>query len=84
MPFGMGRAGWLMWPYFAEWLGCWYPYGSSYGASYTGVPGSYGISYPYSPMSKEDEIEYLQGEAKMLKQEYDRIKARLKDLQKMK
>lgn len=74
MPFRMGRAGWLMWPYFAPWLGYPYPYGSPYAAP----------PYSYSPMTKEEELTYLQEQAKMLKQEYDRISARLKELQKAK
>ncbi len=78
MPFGMGRAGWFMWPYFAPWPWSWYPYGSPY------VPRPYAPPYSYSPMTKEEELTYLQEQAKMLKQEYDRISARLKELQKAK
>lgn len=84
MPFGMGRAGWSMWPYFVQWLEYWYPNSTPYAGrySYTHVP--YVPSYSYSPMTKEEEVGYLQDQAKMFKQEYDRINARLKELQKAK
>ena len=74
MPFGMGRAGWVIWPYFTQWFSWWYPFGSLYASSCTDVQGTRGGSL-YSPASKEEEIELLQEEAKKLKQEYDRIKA---------
>jgi hypothetical protein len=72
MPFGMGPAGWFMWPYFVQW---------AYGYPYS-IP--YAPPYSYIPMTKEAEITYLQDQAKALKQEYDRIKARLKKLQEAK
>ena len=83
MPFGMGRAGWFMWPYFAQWAGYWYPFVPSIGPhSYATFP--YASSYLYAPMAKEEEVAYLQEQAKMLKQEYDRINSRLKEIQKAK
>ncbi|KPJ51284.1 hypothetical protein AMJ40_00300 [candidate division TA06 bacterium DG_26] len=83
MPFGMGRAGWFMWPYFAQWVGYWYPFVPYIGPhSYATFP--YASSYPYAPMAKEEEVAYLQEQAKMVKQEYDRISSRLKELQKAK
>lgn len=85
MPFGMGPAGWFMWPYFAQWLGYWYPYGgTSYVTPYVYASTPYGVPYSYAPMTKEEEVAYLQDQGKILKQEYDRINARLKELQKAK
>jgi hypothetical protein len=71
MPFGMGRAGWLMWPYFAQWL----QYSHRFAA-----PHAAPCFYP--SMTREETIAYLQEQAKMLKREYDRINTRLKELQK--
>jgi len=84
MPFGMGPWGWLIWPYWAQWLGYWYPW-SLYGAPYYGYPyyGYTGYGAPYAtPMTKEQETTMLQDQAKALQQELDRINARLKELQK--
>lgn len=79
MPFGMGPAGWFLWPYFPQWT-YWRPYSGPYASPY-----SYALYAPYShiPMTKEEEITYLQDQAKVVKQDYDRIKARLKELQKV-
>lgn len=68
MPFGMGPAGWFMWPYMAQWLQYWYPY---YGIPY---------SYPFAPLSKEQEVAMLKDQARVLKDQLDRINARLKEL----
>ena len=81
MPFGMGPAGWFMWPYWAQWLRYWYPW-SWYGVPYYGYTG-YGLPYA-PPMTKEQETAMLQDQAKALQQELDRINARLKELQKEK
>ena len=78
MPFGMGPAGWFMWPYWAQGLMSWYPW-SWYGLPYYGYTG-YGLPYA-PPMTKEQEIAMLQDQAKALQQELDRINARLKELQ---
>lgn len=84
MPFRMGRAGWFMWPYFAPWLGYSYPYNTLYTGPYSYPPAPYAPPYSYSPMTKEEEVTYLQEQAKIVKQQYDRINARLKELQKVK
>jgi len=83
MPFGMGPWGWFVWPYLAQWMGYGYPLFGGYpwyGAPYPGYPG-YGTLYGYPQMSKEEEISMLREQAKTLKQELDRINARIKELQ---
>lgn len=70
MPFGMGPAGWFLWPWFAQWLSYyWYPWG-------------YG--FPYPPLSKEQEISMLEDQARALQGQLDRITARLQELRKAK
>ncbi len=64
MPFGMGPAGWFMWPWFAQW---WYPW---YRAFY----------WPYPPLPKEQEMAMLEDRARFLREELERIEARLKEL----
>ena len=70
MPFGMGRAGWLMWPYFSQWLQYWHQFATPHP-----------VSYSHSPMTREETVACLQEQAKMLKREYERINVRLKELQ---
>jgi len=73
MPFGMGRAGWLMWPYFTQWPGYWLPSVAPY------VP-----PHSHSSVGKEEMVAYLQERAKMLKREYDWINSRLREIQEIK
>jgi hypothetical protein len=75
MPFGMGPAGWLIWPYWAQWMYPWYP---GYGAPYAGHPG-YGLYYP--PPSREQELGMLRDQAKIMEDELARIRSRIDELQ---
>jgi len=79
MPYGMGPAGWFMWPYWARGMGYSYP---GYEAPYYGYPG-YGAPYA-PPITKEQEITMLQDQAKMLEEQLKQINARLEELQKTK
>lgn len=80
MPFGMGPAGWFMWPYMAQWLQYGYPYyGYSYGTPFYGYPG---YIAPYPSMPKEQEISMLQDQAKAMEDELNRIRLRIEELQK--
>jgi len=74
MPFGMGPAGWFLWPWFAQWF------------SYYWYPWWYRMPYwfPYSPLTKEQEISMLEDQARILQGQLDQINARLKELQKTK
>jgi hypothetical protein len=78
MPFGMGPAGWLvMWPYMAQWMQYWNPW---YGQN---VPYyGYGYAYPYAPMTKEQELNMLKNQMKVLENELKQIKSRMTELQK--
>jgi len=79
MPFGMGPAGWFMWPYVAQWMSYWWPYGG-YGWRFPGYGIPYGFPSPYAPMTKEQEMGMLREQAKILQAELDRVNARLKEL----
>ena len=67
MPFGMGPAGWFVWPWFAGWLyWWWYPW--------------YRFFWPYPPLSKDQEMAVLEERARFLRGELERVEARLKEL----
>lgn len=71
MSFGLGPAGWFMYPQFIN------PYLSGYPRfPYWGFPG-YGYGYP---MTKEQERGILEQDAKALEAELDRIQKRLEEL----
>ncbi len=70
MPFGMGRAGWYMWPQM------------SYLRMY-GPPWLYAPCWPYSPFpSREDEEQFLKEQASILENQLDQITKRLEELKK--
>jgi hypothetical protein len=78
MAFGLGPAGWFMYPGFIN------PYLYGYPRfPYGGLPG-YGYGYPgygYGyPMTKEQERGMLEQDAKALEAELDRIRKRLEEL----
>ncbi len=79
MPFGMGRAGYYMWPYIAQWMSYWPAWYGSYGPYY-----GYGLPYAYAPMPKDQEINMLEAQKKMLEDELTHINSRLTELQKSK
>lgn len=70
MPFGIGPAGWYAWPYLAYGMRQWYP----------------SLSYPHyaSPwfFTKEEEKDFLEGQANILEDQLDQIKKRLEELKK--
>lgn len=72
MAFGMGSAGWYTWPYTAYWMRQRYPYGF----------------FPYyaSPwfFTREEEEDFLKGQANILEDQLAQIKKRLEDLKKQK
>jgi hypothetical protein len=72
MPFGMGPAGWFMWPYLAQWMRYCYPgYGPFHWA-------------PYPPMSEEEEKAMLEQQKKILEKQLAQINKRLTELKKTK
>ena len=73
MPFGMGPAGWWMWPYAAQSMSHWYPW-----------YGPYWSPLPYAPMTKEQETAMLEDQAKVLEDQLAEIKSRLAELEKAK
>ncbi len=73
MPLGMGPAGWWMWPYTTQWMSPWHPW---YGAHWP--------SFPYAPMTDEQETAMLQDQAKLLEDQLAQIKSRLAELRKAK
>lgn len=70
MPFGMGPAGWCLWPYFyqyAQWS----------------APWCYPLLYqPYPQISSEQEIVMLENEKSSLEQRIKEINERLQELKK--
>ena len=70
MPFGMGRAGWFVWPHMAYWMRCWNPWSS----------GPYWSPFP--PLTREEEEALLEDQAKMLEDQLVQIKKRLEELKK--
>lgn len=76
MPFGMGRAGWCMWPYMPQWLYYQFPW--------YGLYSGYGQPYPYVPITKDDETKMLQEQEKILEEQLAQIKSRISELQKEK
>jgi len=82
VPFRMGPAGWIMWPYMAQWLQYGYPYYNysyPYGTPFFGHP-EYIVPYPTMP--KEQEISMLQNRAKAMEDELSRTRSRIEELQK--
>lgn len=77
MPFGMGPAGWYMWPYMAQWMQYAYP-------GYGGYPPYYGYGFPYpsTQLPKEQELGMLEDQAKALEEELAKIRSRIDELQK--
>lgn len=82
---GLGRGGlprcWGYGPYSGFWDAPYhYPYGFdaySYGPSFSGWGDPYG-----PPMTAQAEVEWLKDQAESIKQEMDRIKARISELEK--
>ncbi|MGQ9673964.1 MAG: DUF5320 domain-containing protein [Candidatus Aminicenantales bacterium] len=68
MPFGMGPAGWFMWPQVAFWMRQGYPYGNF---PYFGYPWFF---------TEEMEEDFLEGQAKILEEQLVQIKKRLEEL----
>jgi len=68
MPFGMGPAGWYMWPYSPYWMRYEYP--------------GYTVPYwsPFQPPTKEEEIAFLEDQANILENQLAKINKRLKEL----
>lgn len=77
MPFGMGRAGWFMWPYMVQWLPYQYSWYGDYGPYY-----GYPSPYAYVPMTKDQEISMLEEQKRMLEEELTQITSRIAELQK--
>jgi len=71
MPFGMGPAGWYMWPYMA--------YLTRYGYPYPPVI-PYGQPFPFLP--KEEEESFLKDQANILEEQLAQINKRLEELKK--
>lgn len=70
MPFGMGPAGWYMWPQMANWR--------MYGA-----PWLYTPYWPHPPFpSQEYEEQFLKDQAILLEDQLSQINKRLKELEK--
>jgi hypothetical protein len=69
MPHGMGRGGWFCWPPGAYWAG-WHP----------GVYFPYGS--PFTAPSREEEQAMLEDQAKILEEQLEQVRARLKELAK--
>jgi hypothetical protein len=68
MPFGMGRAGWFMWQHPALW--------GTYGYPWFQHP-----YWPFSPyLSRAEEEQLLQGQARMLENQLAQIQKRLEEL----
>lgn len=70
MPFGMGPAGWYAWPYLAFWMRQGYPY---WNFPYYGQPWFF---------TEEMEEDFLEGQAKILKEQLAQIEKRLAELRK--
>ena len=69
MPFGMGPAGWFLFPYFSQWLTYWWR------------PFYWGM-YPWGYYSPADELEMLKTQQRMLEDQLAQIKRRIADLEK--
>ncbi|MDH4217806.1 MAG: DUF5320 domain-containing protein [Candidatus Aminicenantes bacterium] len=70
MPFGMGRAGWYMWPHMAYWR-------------MYGPPWSFPPYWSYSSFpSLEDEEQFLKDQASILEDQLAQINKRLAELKK--
>lgn len=70
MPFGMGPAGWYMWPQMALWR--------MYGAPWLYTP--YWPHPPFPP--QETEEQFLKDQAKMLEDQLVQVNKRLQELKK--
>jgi hypothetical protein len=68
MPFGMGPAGWYAWPQIAYWMRQAYPW---YSMPYW---------FPFPALTREEEMSYLQDQAKMMEEELAQVKKRLEEL----
>ena len=66
MPFGMGPAGWFMWPYFTQLYQNWFA----------------GYGFPFPAISEKQEIEFLRQQAKFLEDQLNQIKERIAELEK--
>jgi len=72
MPFGMGPAGWFLMPYFASYWGQYYPWAA---------PG-YSYPQPWGAPPAAQELQFLRGQAEILEQQLETIRARIEELEK--
>jgi len=72
MPFGMGRAGWFYGPHSAPRMRCWSPWFMT----------PYGTPFP--PFTQDEEVAFLEEQAKILEDQLGQIRERLDELKKQK